>query len=229
MTSLDGSPLLVQILKDPCPTEQSIRQEPVALALVKQRGEDTDKARHWAAKCRKVCDTNEEFIRFAASMQAEETSQLKKLAPQLRTEFSETRECCDIYALASQLRAKRDAVVFIDDTHSYWIEYKAPFDRITWLDALENVAHAEHAELVAAAVYSRIRTLARLGPLIEAEGEVGVVGAATAKLWADAEQARTRIEYAERAAREARQAFDKQQVALASRGMVTRANVGHTI
>ena len=84
-------------------------------------------------------------------------------------------------------------------------------------------------EAHSAALLSHVQTVASLGPAFEAEGAVGIIGARTEALRADAATADKRYERAKEAARDARAAYERQQAARISRGIITRSNVAHAI
>jgi hypothetical protein len=132
-----------------------------------------------------------------------------------------------VEAVSGMLRKKTDSVNFVDEALSFLLEVKAPADTIVWLDALANKAVAYHAVISSAAVVKRVETIILMGPIIESEGDCGVIGGATERLRQEAQAAYKRIESARNAARDARLAYERAQSARISRSIVTSANTPH--
>jgi hypothetical protein len=227
---IDSKQTFIDLTAPELSPEEAKVYEPVALAEYQQCVKEHDVAREAAARCKAVCDANADTLRCLASRQGALSGEWQQFKASLRTELYELANACDVEALASLLRKKTDAMEFVDAAYSFLLEVKAPADEILWLDSLVNQAIAEHGELCAAAVLSRTKTIAALGPVIASEGgQVGVIGGATERLKEEARKANKRIESAQNAAREARLAYERRISANVSRGIITSSNVSHAV
>ena len=221
---------VIGVLAPEFSTSEAIQGLPGAQALYQQRVQEHDQAKERAKRLEAVSDTNRETLCFVRSTQESLYGEQKALTSASYTEVYEMRSACDIEGVGSLLRKKKDAIDFVDSAYNYLLQVKEPLDQIARLDSLVDQAIAEHAELAQAAVLSRMRTIAALGPILETEGgEVGIIGKGTERLRSAAQDALKRVESAKEAARDARLAFDRAESARISTGIVTTKNVYHAI
>ena len=229
MIEFESKQQVLDVLAPELNPDEAAQRLPVAQAELEECKREYQKAKVASATCKDVVDANAYTSRYLASKAAALTAERDALKANLRTEVYAMHGDCDVEAVSGTLRKKTDSVNFVDEALSFLLEVKAPADTIVYLDALANEAVAEHAELSAKARLSRIRTMVALGPVIESEGEIGVIGAATERLRQAAKAANARIDTARGAARDARLAYERLQSARTSRGIVTSANVSHAI
>jgi hypothetical protein len=207
-------------------TPEAIQGLPDAQALYQQRVQEHDRASE-DVKCRQaVCDTNHETLRFLRSKQEALSTELKALRSASNTELYELRSDCDVEGIGSLLRKKIDAIEFVDAAYNYLLLVKDPLDGLDFQDSLVNEGKAEYGELSQAALFSRMKTIALLGPIREIEGnEIGIIGAGSNRLKCAAQAALKRVETMKADARDARLAFDRAESARISTGLITLKNV----
>jgi hypothetical protein len=220
---------VIGVLAPELSTPEAIQGLPDAQALYQQRIQEHDQAREEVKRCEAVCDANREALRFLRDRQEALFSERKAFEATSCAEVYALRDVCDIEGVGCLLRKKNDAIEFIDFAYSNLLQLKAPLNDIDLLDSLVKQAIAEHAELSQAAALSRMRTIATLGPLLETEGEVGIIGKGTEQLRSAAQAALKRVETAKQAARDARTAFDSAEAVRISTGLVTSKNVNQAI
>lgn len=221
---------VISVLGPELSTPEAIQGLPDAQALYQQRVQEHDLATEESKRREAVCDTNRETLRFLRATQEALYDKRKAFTSDSYTEVYEMRSNCDIEGIGSLLRKKIDAIEFVDAGYDFLLRQKQPQDEIALLDSLVDKARAEHAELTQAAVLSRMRTIAALGPILETEcGEVGIIGAGTERLRSAAQLALKRVETAQAAAKDARLAFDRAESARISVGILTSKNVTNAI
>lgn len=202
----------------------------VAQAQFEERTRERERAQAEAATCKAIVDGNVDTSRYLASKSAALSAEWNEMKTASRNEIFAMHGGCDAEGVSGMLRAKSNALNFVDESYAFMVEVKSPADQIVYLDALANQAIAEHGEICAAAVIKRIETIILMRPVIESEGgQVGVIGGLTERLRQEAKVAYKRIESARNAARDARLAYERLQSSRTSRGIITSANVTHAI
>jgi hypothetical protein len=225
---IESKQQVLDVLAPELTPEEATTYLPLAQAQFAEQTREHEKAKAQTAQCKDVCDQNKDTARFLSSKSATLTAERDELKTASRAELFAMHGDCDVEGVSGMLRKKEDAVNFVDAAYSFLLEVKSPADTIVWLDALANEAEAEHSAICAAAVLSRTRTIAALGPVMQSEGgAIGVIGGATERLREQAKVAYKRIENARNAARDARLAYERTQSARVSKGIVTSANTAH--
>lgn len=191
---------------------------------------DHDAANNVTDKCQEVLDDDDATLRYIRDTQPAESAELGKLKADFEVEFHETRGAFNLNDACWLIRRKLDVADFRDAYYDKLLTVIRPAHHILYLDAVENQLRAECSEMAAAAALSRVKTIAALGPVIALEGSnIGVIGAFTENLRSQVQVLAKKIEVARNAARDARIAYDRQQTARISRGIITSANLPNAI
>jgi DNA-binding Xre family transcriptional regulator len=210
-----------QVLNDIDPAEAS-KLKPFLISQYKERAEQSAKAEAEVVRCKAACDEDDAVLKFMLALQAQKTGELSEATGVMRLEIYALRESFALEAQASRLDKLCNAVAYLDSEYDYLLSVKRGADEILFLDALEQLALCKALEGHSAAQCSHVATVASLGPVYEAEGGIGLIGARTETLRAEAAAADQRYESSKLAAREARGAYQRQQSARISTGLITR-------
>jgi hypothetical protein len=225
----DSKQHVLEVLNDLDPVEAN-RLLPMVTAQYAERIKSTETATAEVTRCKATCDENDAVQKVIAAMQSQKTAELSELEGALRAELRSFRESFALEEQAARIRKLRDAVSYLDSELDHLLRVKRGCDEILFLDALEILALAKSLEAHSAALCSHVSTVALLGPAFEVQGgSLGVIGAKTIQLQTEAALADKRYESAKNAARESRMTYERTQSARVSTGIVTSANVGHTI
>jgi hypothetical protein len=211
---------VISVLGPELSTQEAIQGLPDAQALYQQRVQEHDGATEEVKQCEAVSAANRETLRYLREKQESLHAELKQITSTSYTELFALRSDSDIEGIAGILSKKRAAIAFVDSAYNHLLLVQDPLDQIAFLDSLVKQAVAEHSELSQAAVFSRMKTIAALGPILETEcGEVGIIGKGTEQLRSAAQAALKHVESAKEAARDARLAFDKAEAVRISAGI----------
>jgi|SRR6185437_12925459 len=144
-------------------------------------------------------------------------------------ELRALRESCDVKSLAQDLKADEDTLALLTNVRADLIERLMPLHKLETLESEVALSYAKASEADLLALVSHIRTVIRLEDAYKEEGRIGFIGQRTQELIGIARDLREAAAQTENRYREARAAFEKQQAALVSRGIVTRRNVNNAI
>ena len=205
------------------PPEQAKQYLHVATTNCEERKKETDIARSATEKCQAVLNDDDDTLRFLRELQGKLTAELSDLKATSRTEFFALRAAFNLDEVSSLIQRKSGTAEYVDREYDFLLTVKRGADYILLLDAIANQRSAECSEMSAMAVLSRIKTIIALGPVIESEGDCGFIGAATEKLREEAQVLAKTTEVAQNTARDARLAYERQQSARISRGIITSA------
>ena len=225
---IDSKQQILDVLNDLHPKE-AINMLPHVKGQYTARVENTRKAQAEAARLQAAREDNDSIMKFLATKHQELIAEQDKLRSTLRQELYALRADFAVEGQTARVRKLADAVAYFDTELDFFVHVKRGADEIFHLDSLELLALANAMEAHSAALLSHVQTVASLGPAFEAEGAVGIIGARTEALRADAAALDKRYEAAKEAARNARAAYERQQATRISRGIITSSNVAHAI
>src|ERR1019366_191987 len=176
--------------------------------------------------CRTACDEHATYIMFLRDLQSTTTADLQNFNQQARAEITANRDSCDVIGIASARRVKIDTMVFADQELDYALTFTQESNHILLLDSVENRLSTECSEASKAALVSRLRTVAAMGPLMDLEGtDVGVIGRKTGELQGLAFSLEKKRAVAYNAGRDARSEFERRRNARVSKGIITSMNM----
>jgi hypothetical protein len=215
---------ILDVLNDLTPTE-AINMLPHVKEQYATRVANTRKAEAEAARLQAVCEDNDGILKFLATGHQELIAKQDKLRTDLRQELYALRADFAVEGQTARVRKLADAVAYFDAELDFFVYVKRGADEIFHLDSLELLALSNALEVHSAALLSHVSTVAALGPAYEGEGSLGVIGVRTERLRSEAAILDKRYEAAKEAARSARAAYERQQAARVSRGIITSSNV----
>jgi chemotaxis protein histidine kinase CheA len=210
---------MLAILDDIKPAE-AIQLKPHILAQYAECVQATQKALEAVELRKQTCDDDDAILQAMSDLQQQKTAELAQTRSEVREEFHSLREHFALEDQATRIRRLTDAVNFLDCERDHMLCVKRGADEIFFLDALENLAQAKAAEAHSAALCSHVTTVAALADVYEAEGGLGILGTRTLQLKAAAATLTKQCESARNASRDARLAYEKQQSARISTGLV---------
>lgn len=214
------SPQEMKDILDDLAPQEAINLKPHVLAQYAERVRITQKALEAAELRKTTCDEDDAILQVMAELQRQKTAELAQTRGAVREEFHSLRESFALYEQSARIRRLTDAVNFLDCEHDHMLCVTRGADEIFFLEALENLATAKAAEAHSAALCSHVTTVAALADVYESEGGLGVLGTRTLQLKALAASLTKQRESAREASRDARLAYERQQAARISMGLV---------
>lgn len=201
---------------------EAIEFKPNAEASVRLCQEELAKAAMRVNDAKRVCDSDIAISRFPSSSSVETIKQLAELDVTLRDELYSLREEFAFDEHIARRNRLRDKLSYVTSEYDHLTSKQMGANRLALSDAEVNLLEAEHSLLTAQFVLSRVSTIANLGPVVAEEGgTVGIIGPKTEMLREATNTKLLQLQAARQAAHEARRNYERQQAALASRGIIT--------
>ncbi len=144
-------------------------------------------------------------------------------------EVRELRESFDAATVAQQLRTDDDTLRLYLDTHAELVEVLQGLHMLDTLEATVSLNRATASELDSMAMVSHLRTVISLEAAFKEEKKIGFIGQRTQELFGAAKEAHRLAGVSEVTLREARAAYEKQQTARVSAGIITSIQVRNAI
>ncbi len=165
-----------------------------------------------------ACDDDHSMHRFLADESGKLVNEIAKLTEQMRDEYYALR---GNFAIDEHIARKEKLTArarYIGGEIEWLVEVRTGANQINHRDAIVNRLESEHALLAARFRLNRITTIAALGPVMESEGVVGLMGGRTEQLREAVDSKYREVLLARAAAREARQTHQQRLNARVARG-----------
>ena len=213
---------------------KNAREEvPIAEFNFTQRVKDSEAAYAEIARLQGVCADNEEYHRFLNDQLEAAASTLSDLRADMRVESRATREHFAVKDLMGRCRPLADAIEFYNGEIEFLVSVTMGADDVLLHDAVAQGHLADYCRLAAEATLVHLKTVATLGPALEAQGgslgDLGILGKKTEILRQQAELAYRKHEQALTAAHEARRAYEQRLNARVSKGILTAQHIAPAI